>query len=49
MSWSKPLDVVFVPAKGKPIQTLADAARYLRTLRRETRLRKSFLGTKGPF
>jgi hypothetical protein len=25
MSWSKPLDVVFVPAKGKPIQTLADA------------------------
>jgi len=22
MSWSKPLDVVFVPAKGKPIQTL---------------------------
>lgn len=29
MGWSTPLDRTFVPEKGKPIKTLADARDYL--------------------
>jgi len=29
MGWSAPLDRTFVPEKGKPIKTLADARDYL--------------------